>query len=57
MDPQVAGSTAAIDEKRNQSTHALFSPETNTSLKMSGDSNTLARPLPVASIAVPHWPQ
>ena len=51
MDPQVAGSTAATDENWNQSTHALFSPETNTSLKLSGDSNTLTRPLPVASIS------
>jgi hypothetical protein len=29
----------------------LFSPETNTSLKTSGDSNTLTRPLPVANIS------
>jgi len=57
MDPQVAGSTAATDENWNQSTHALKSPETNTSLKLSGDSNTLTRPLPVASMAVPHCPQ
>jgi len=38
---------AVTDEKLNQSIQALFSPETNTSLKVSGDSNTLTTPLPV----------
>jgi hypothetical protein len=50
-------SAAFTDENWNQSIQALISPDTNSSLKTRGDSKTLTRPLPVASMAVPQLPQ
>jgi hypothetical protein len=47
MEPHVVDSTAVTDENWSQSIHAPLSPDTNMSLKVSGDSNTLATPLPV----------
>jgi len=50
-------SAAFTDENENQSIQALISPDTNSSLKTRGDSKTLTRPLPVASMAVGQAPQ
>ena len=57
MAPQDRLSVLVSEVNWSKSATKLISPDTYTSLNVSGDSNTLIGPLPAAHMALPQLPQ